>query len=261
MAFRPLTQDLRQTLGRRVLISGPPNSRKTTSLHTWPRPNHIMSYPGEKGHDSIDLTMEGIHAYIWEFDEVTKVSPAAVVTEIENTTWKILGGKQYGPITTFSGDGLHKLYGWYYLRARNELEGANIPDDTKDARAYGMAHDDFTLYLTKVNQSKVPYVVFTVWDGKEPDSPELKSKSPTHIFPDLPGKMAKRIMGEFSVVLYANVGLPKGPGQSAPAMWQLQPAGSVWGAGVKIPARLAMGLPQTVPQDWATLEKLLTDAR
>ena len=257
MGFRVLAPSVSSSLGSRVLICGGPNKRKTDSLHTWPRPLHIVSFPGEKGYNTIDTAQEGVHAYIWEFDDVTKASPHAIIDEVERLSWQILGG-QKGPITTFAGAGLHKLYGCYYLRARLDLDSSNIAEDVKDARAYGRSHDDFTLYLTRVNQSTVPHAVFTVWDGKEPDKEGVKG-SPAHIWPELPGKMAKRIMGEFNVVLNAQIeGVLPGPTK---AWWQLQPGGFVWGAGVKIPARFAAKLPQRVEQNWTVLKAALDAAQ
>lgn len=259
MAFKRLNES-HVEVGRRVLVSGPPNSRKTSSLMTWPRPIHILSFPGEKGHSSIPLDEPGVSAYVWEDEDVTKYSPTAVVNEVESATWKILAGKS-GEIVSFAGDGLHKLYGWYYGKARADLQASsNLPDDVIDARAYGLAHDNFTLYLTKVAHSTVPFVVFTVWEGKELDDSDAK-KGPSHIYPDLPGKMAKRIMGEFSVVVYSEVGLPPAPDKPAPATWQLLPSGKVWGAGVKIPAKLAQKLPAKIAQDFPTLQKVLQGSK
>jgi hypothetical protein len=236
----------------RALIVGPPNSRKTTSLLTWPGPQGIVSYPGEKGYASIPVGRDGLTAYVWEDDVVTKTSPTALVKEIETCTFDLLARKTE-PLTTFCGDGLHKLYGAYINEASN---GAYAAGDDFEAKLYSRAHESFLHYLNRVMHSKVPYVVFTCWDGKEADNPEAGSKSPTHIYPDLPGKMAKRIMGEFSVVLYASVSPPI-PGQPQKATWQLQPGGKVWGAGVKLPPDIAAKLPKEVAQDWSALEPML----
>lgn len=252
MPFKQLTADAWQQGLRRSLIVGPPNSRKTTSLFTWPRPIGLISYPGEKGFASIPVGEPGVNAFVWEDDVVTKTSPSALVKEIETASFELLAGK-HGEITTFAGDGIHKLYSAYLNEATN---GAYSNGDDFEPRMYGRAHEAFLHYLNRVMHSKVQYVVFTVWDGREADNPEAGSKSPTHIFPDLPGKLAKRIMGEFSVVLYAEVSPPV-PGQTQKATWQLQPGGKVWGAGVKLPVALAAKLPSKVPQDWKQVEPLL----
>lgn len=248
-------------VGRRVLISGPPNSRKTSSLHTWPfdadEGLHIVCYPGEKGWDSIDTSIPGVHAYVWKIEDPAKASPFQVVKEVEDITAQILTGK-FGKVKTFAGDGLHKLYGWYYRREYDKLAASGGDHEKISGRAFGLAHDEFQHYLHRTCHTSCPYMAFTVWDGREKDNPEDKaSNAPTHIFPDLPGQMAKRIMGEFSVVVYASVGLPPGPGKPAPASWQLLPSGKVWGAGVKVPAARAKGLPTTCEQDFKALERLL----
>ena len=250
-------------VARRVGISGPPNSFKTTSLLTWPRPIHIISYPGEKGWETIPVGIEGVHSYVWEIEDPSKVTSASVVAEVEKLTLEILVGKR-GPITTFAGDGIHKLYDWYYKRARVELEDVpNMTDDQKDIRAYGNpqsgAFKGFLDYLHKVLGSTVPYVAMTMWEDPEKDDPADKSRTaPMHVFPALPGKIAKRIVGEFSVMVYAEVTSPvadlKG---DVKGTWQIRPGGKVWGVGVKAPLEIAKALPKNIPQDFPTLERLL----
>ena len=249
-------------IARRVLISGPPNSFKTTSLLTWPRPIHIISCPGEKGWETIPVGVEGVHSYVWEIEDPTKVTSASVVAEVDKLILDILTGKK-GPVTTLALDGLHKLYDWDYKQARMELEDAQLSDDMKDIRAYGNAqggaYKHFLDRLHKMLASTVPYVVCTVWEDPEKDDPQDKSKNaPMHVFPALPGKIAKRIVGEFSTVVYAEVSSPvadlKG---EVKGTWQIRPGGKVWGVGVKAPLDIAVKLPKSIPQDFPTLERLL----
>ena len=250
MPFKPLTSEAWKQGLSRVLIVGPPNSRKTTSLFTWPGPWGLVSYPGEKGYASIPAGREGLSAFVWEDDVAAKTSPSALVKEIESCTFDLLAK---GGITTFLGDGLHKAYAAYINEASN---GAYAAGDEFDAKCYSRSHEAFLHYLNKIMVSKVRYVTFTCWDGKEADDPDAGSKGGSHIYPDLPGKLAKRIMGEFSVVLHAAVSPPI-PGQPPKATWQLQPYGKVWGAGVKVPVEIASKLPQKFEQDWQKLEPLL----
>ena len=258
MGFEKLDPDEWLKSLSRVLITGPPNTRKTTSLATWPRPIHIISYPGEKGASSIPVEEEGINAYVYKEDDISKSSPGAIVKEIEKMTIEILTGA-HGPIATFAGDGLHKLYELYYQREHRALIEA-YPGDDEDklaGRAYGNAHKEFLLYLTKTSYAKIDNAVFTVWDGLDRDDPEAK-RGPTHIYPDLPGKMARRIVGEFSVVLFAKLGLPQPDSSKQRASWQIQPVGKIHGCGVKIPAHIAAKLPKEVPfQDWKRLLPVL----
>ncbi len=240
--------------GRRVLISGPPNTLKTTATFTWPAHRQHVSYPGEKGYETIPRTSPDMTPWIWEFEDPSKLSPHSVVSEVEKLTTEILSG-MHGECTTYVGDGLHKLYTWYFERRWLDL---GQTEETM-GRAYGGAHRDFSAYLNKVLQSPVPYVVCTVWEGRTRDDPDNRSKqAPSHIFPDLPGEMAKRIVGEFSVVLYSECDTPD-PKGVIKARWQIRPAGKVWGVGVKLPPEMAARLPNKLePPDFRKLEPLLT---
>lgn len=253
MPFKPLDKDAWVTSLSRTLISGPPNTRKTTSLLTWPRPIHILVYPNEGGAASIPADLEGVNAYVYHEDELS--TPGNVVKEVEQLTADILTGK-FGECATFAGDGLHKYYDMYYQREFAALCLANptMDEDKLIGRAYGNAHKEFLHYIGQVKRSSVSNVVFTLWDGKEKDDPDNKSKNaPTHIYPDLPGQLAKRVMGEFSVVLYA-IFNPEGRGVPK---WQIQPTGNVWGAAVKVPPDIAAKLPQEFKQDWQELVPVL----
>src|SRR5229473_2064730 len=225
MPFKQLDKDTWKKGVSRTLIVGPPNSFKTTSISTWPRDIHWISYPGEKGHSSIPAGDPGVHAYVWEADDLTKFSPSSVVTEIEKLTIEILTLK-HGPITTFAGDGLHKLYEFYLLQELAALkqvfggspEFAGATDEELEeklsGKAYGRAHSSFKHYLDIVGFSGVEHAVFTIWDGEEKDNPDNKRGGPSHVFPDLPGKMARRIMGEFPIVLASKITLPDPQGRS-----------------------------------------------
>ena len=258
MAFKPLDPEGWKKALRRVLLVGPPNSRKTSGLATWPGQKGYLVYPGETGHGSIDVTREDTKAFVWEEEIQKSLGPAALIKEIETATWDIIGGK-FGHFDVFNGDGIHKLYAAYINDASG---GAFAKGEDFDPKCYANAHEQFAFYLHKIMASPIAYVNFTCWDGREADDP-TQSKGTSHVYPDLPGKMAKRIMGMFSVVLYCEVGPPQAapaPGKPAPAQvatWQLAPGGKVWGAGVKVPPHIAKLLPQKVAQDWQKLEPLL----
>lgn len=269
MAFKRLSGDDRLPPARRVLISGAPNTLKTTAMLSWPKPIHIVSYPGEKGYETIPTGVDGIHSYVWQIDDITQVSPAAVVREVETLTMEILSGK-YGEVKTFAGDGLHKLYGWYYQAMFNDLLSTasarkDWDGDEEKIRgpAYGMTHGgadggSFGRYVTKTLQTLTPYVVMSLWEGATKDDPDDRRRTaPKHIFPDLPGMAAKRIVGEFGACLYSTVTLPDPQGRIS-GQWQLRPEGQVWGAGVKVSKEIAMKLPAKIPQDFLVLEELLS---
>lgn len=268
MGFIELDPNAWKAQASRTLIVGPPNTFKTTSIATWPRPIHWVSFPGEKGSSSIPVKEEGIKAYVWQEEDYKKFSPVDIIKAIEAITIEILTGAR-GECVTFAGDGVHKLYEHFFQQELHNLKlvfgnssdpkfqgmGDAELEEALTGKAYGAAHREFIHYLNKVSVSKVPNVVMTIWDGAERDD-AAATKGPSHIFPDLPGKMAKRIMGEFAVVLYSEVSLPD-PQGNRKGTWQLRPGGKVWGAGVKVPPDIAKKLPEKVEQNWAKLHPLL----
>lgn len=260
---------------RRILISGSTGMRKTTAALTAPKPLHIMSYPGEKGYDTIPLDNPGIKPYIWEYEPMevevneagveilkNKTSSSKVLQQVRMETNKILSGV-YGPCTTFVGDGLHKLYQYFLDKAAGGLyfTGGEI-----EGKHYGVAGIEFMEYINTVCHSNVPVVIFTIWDADEKDRPLKPGEQQStykfvdvHKFPDLPGKLAKRILGEFSVTCGAVLKSPK-PGVPLEAYWQLSPGGDIHGVGVKIDAAIAKQLPQFIPANYDLLANLLMGA-
>lgn len=243
---------------RRVAIVGPPNSWKTTSIwhptKGWPRPLHIISLPGEHGAASIQ-TGNGVTADVWEEDE-KPISAIAMRSQVIKRTLECLATPG---LQTLVLDGFHKLYGIIF---EAELEGLktaypNQDEETLTGRAYGGAHKITYQFIRKLHSSTMPYTVVTFWAGREKDNPDDNSKKPSmHQWPDLPGQMAMRIVGEFGLVLFSKPGQEIAPGRYSPGTWQTRPQGTVWGAGMKLPPEIAAGIPTIVPQDWPALEKL-----
>ena len=271
--FLELNEETWEFAISRDLRVGPPNTGKSQSLLTNERPTIVISYPGEKGITTFPKNEPDFKVFFWKEDDMTKNKPSTIIKEVESLTLDILAGKK-GPFHSFCGDGLHKLYSHFWLRefnflmqTKSELLGKVKRDGTitteEDFRlqAYGNenygASRSFMDYITMVYQSSAKHVTFTCWEGVEMDAPELRSKSPTHIFPDFPGKLAKRIMGEFAIVLYASLTNPDPQGKQR-AFWQLRPGGKVWGAGIKMPSSVRDNIPASIEQDWAELWLYLT---
>jgi len=255
MPFKPLDKNSWVKSLSRTLISGPPNSRKTTSLMTWPRPIFILVYPNEGGAASIPVA-DDIDAVVYEEDEQS--TPGQVIRDIETMTSEVISGK-LGDYKTFAGDGIHKLYRCYFESEYKTLVSLypNTDEDKLIGRAYGNAHNQFLNYIGKVKRSSIDNVAFTVWDGREKDNEDdTRRGATTHIYPDLPGQLAKRIMGEFSVVLYSI--LPPGSdNKTITPKWQIQPTGKIWGAAVKVPPEIAVDLPLEFEQNWDKLLPVL----
>ena len=124
-----------------------------------------------------------------------------------------------------------------------------------DPRCYGKAHRLIWEYVNLVAASNVPWRVFTSWSELEKDDPTDKSlNGPSHIMPDLPGKAARRVLGEVSVVLHATTNAKN------EYVWQTKPGQKVWGAGIKGNAEVVAKVPAMIPQDFAGLDKWLTGA-
>ena len=247
--FRELTEVEWDRASRRWLLSGPPNSGKTTSFRTFPQPVIVQSYLMEKGYSSI----QGVNrAFVpRDFDPLEVPNWQSVINDTQKLTAEIISGK-YGECKTFAGDGLHKLFEAYLAAATG---GASIRGEEFEAKLYMNAANRFFGYVNMVYNSKVPIAVFTVWDGLEKDNPEDRDKHATsHIFPELPGKSAKRIMGEFAVALGTKI---EGTGKAARYLWQTKPQGRVWGAGMKIPVEVYEKIPDFVTQDYNVLAPYL----
>jgi len=276
MPFKRLNNDLWRKMVRRVLLIGGPNTYKTTSIvQTFTRPLHILSYPGEKGTGVIPYDQPDLTADIWEVDDFKKENVSALtIREIEETTWEILA---MPGLETFAGEGLHKLASMYWNREYQKLLVSNeaaiaqgktdrngqLISEAIKLQAYGNenygATREILAYISKVCQSSVPNVVFTCWEGVEAGetgNAKLDSNQNPHLFADLPGKLARKIVGEFGIVMYAEVGLPD-PKGNTPSSWQIKKHGKVWGVGTKLPLEIAVKLPTKVPQDWQKLLPLL----
>jgi hypothetical protein len=241
-----------------MLISGEPNTYKTTSLLTFPRPLVYLAYPGEKGHAVIPASEPDIFKYVWQTDDPTKPeSPTQVLADVRKVTTDALCGL-HGKDITFAGDGLHKLHG-YMLNA--VTSGAYFKGDEFEPRLYGRATEMFLSYLALVAHSTINVAVFTVWSGQEPDRTkkpgERAGDIPAHTYPELPGKLAKRIIGEFEIVVGSVLRSPK-PGAPLDGLWQLRPEGDIRGVGVKIAPDVAKALPVYCAADYRVLNTHLT---
>ena len=227
---------------RRVLINGAPLSGKTTSLRTWPAIRHIVVAPGELGFSSV-IPSEETKVYYWEFDPATTVVQyKRIWAELQVLIQEIVGGK-YGPVTTLALDGLHKIY---YV-----IQKAHGFTPTTDGKAYTEYHEKFTELMVNVLGSNIPYVVATCYDGQEPI--ELGS-SVTQIFPDLPGKMAKGVLGMFPVVLHSE---RTDESNKQRFVWRLRPQGKIKAVGLHLPPEISEKFPAEMAQDWREVEKIV----
>jgi len=265
MPFKRLEVDSTKPVASRVALFGPPASFKTTAIvTTWPRVYEdrdtmvVLSLPGEKGWETIPRNEPTLVSLVWEVEDIAKVSPHAVVKEVESTIAQAVSGT-YGKITTLALDGAHKLYPWYLQRAlldkvANAPQGWDGDEEKLVGPAYGQAHKDYGLLLTKVLASTVPYIVVTFWQSLEKDdADDLRRRAPKHIFPDLPGQMAKNVVGEFSATLFCETTPADMQGRSR-GTWLTRPEGRVWGACIKVPPEIGKKIPVRIPQHFGVLQ-------
>ena len=253
----PIIHEVSEELYRwsmsRVLIAGPPNSGKTGSSVTFGGPQHLLSYPGEGGINSIPK-VDFIKPYIWQDDPKARASSASVITEIWQVTTDIITGK-YGPCDVFFGDGAHRLYEYFVDKATGGDYFKGLVKD-KGWLPVGQAKVAFKEYLKMVKAApNVKTVVFTCWDGAELDkAPKDMSDlaGPKHILPGFVGQMAKEAMGEFSLILSSHRDISPVNGKVV-FYWQIKPQGEVHGAQIKIDPKRLEKLPVKVEQDWQAL--------
>lgn len=246
-----------QALRNRILLVGPPNTGKTASLETFVGPEERIAYiqlPGEQGAGTFPAKKFGDRAVVFvdKTDDPTKVDWVREVSGLKQLSIDIITGK-YGKIDVVALDGLHK--GWDIFLAK-ATGGASAKTLDFDAKLYVDAGKEFVvswlhMFFRAVTAGKIKRVVATIWDGREKDDPDDKSKTAaSHLFPELPGKLAKGIVGEFGVVLGAGV---QGVGGGAKFQWQTRPFGKVGGVGIKVPKDIAAKIETFIPQDWALL--------
>jgi hypothetical protein len=243
---------------RRLLINGGPNMRKTTVALSAPKPLGIISLPGEKGFDSIPHDDPEIIPYVWQLGENEKLDSTRVVKQVFDLSTDLIAGK-HGEITTFVGDGLHKFFEYIM---DDVTDGAWFAGAEFEPKLYALAYRRFEEYLSKVMHSIIPVVIFTIWDGDAADRKkrqgEKASDVPTSIMPDLPGQAARKIMGEFSMVVHQSLRQPK-PGEKPVAYWQTSPSTEIKGCGIKGPIHITSKIPQFIPADYAAFDKLWRD--
>ncbi len=268
----PLVQQSEPDYGC-IWVAGPPNVGKTTSLRTCTKPLGIISVPGEKGHSSAPYG-EGVTHLRWEDDgtptkDRNTIYYMKIWREIENATIDMINGK-YGTLNTLVIDGIHKLYA-IGLAIATDGESARLQSafETKvndkgkevlvgefDPRCYGKSHNLMWEYVNMVASSKVPVRVFMSWADMDKDDKNDTSKNAAqHMMPDLPGKAARRVLGEVGVTFMAKVSA-KGE-----YVWQTKPGGDVAGAGIKGQVGVVDKIPMFIPQDFTGFAKLIQEAQ
>lgn len=216
----------------RPLWNGPPLSGKTTGTKTLPRPVHLVVVPGELGHSSV-MPEDDYTIHAWEVDhEAPLLKWQELWKELQQRVLEVLTGK-HGAVTSLVFDGLHRLYD---IIMRVEGWTPALVDDKEGGKQYVKYHALFTNFLSRALASSVPLVGATVYDGLEPIEPGSKI---TQIFPLLPGRMAKDVMGMFPVVFHTTT-------EAGRFYWQLKAVGKLQAAGMHVPVEIARKFPEKI---------------
>jgi len=243
----------------RVLIVGAPNTGKTASLETFVYDGERIAYvqlPGEQGAGTFPFHKFGDRcvAFMDRRPDPTKTDWIAELKSMKQLMVDVITGK-YGKIDVLALDGLHKGHEVFLAKVTSG-ESARTLDF--DAKLYEDARKEMLAWLhmgfRAVTEGKLKRVVCTIWEGREKDDPDDKSKNAaSHLFPELPGKMAKGIVGEFGVVLGAKT---QGTGAGCKYLWQTRPYGKIGGVGIKAPKEVMAKIETDVLQDWKKLAPL-----
>ena len=279
MPFTRMTQDNTRT---RILISGTPNTGKTTSSETFITldSDHmiLLNCPGEKGTKSIPEHPQ-IEAYRYEIPEdLTPESSTAIVKDFKDLTNYAV--KQSPTILWI--DGIHKLYPLMMndLSAGQFFDEGIVTQQTKGGEldvtgnTYGRCHYLFGSYLSSLYDSRIPLVVVTAWEDWENRDENLTKEQQKNavkqLWPMLPGKMAKLIVGEFDARISARVerrcfhkDCESSKNSRDHFVWQVLPKNDVAGVGIKGLRKIPKALAERpfIHQEWSVLKELMEHCR
>lgn len=253
-----MTGSRRAAKQSRVMVFGAPNSGKSTAAaFTSIKPAVLLSVPGEHGWAAVPEGVPGLIPLVWDNDTAGSQTSESIKKEVETEVKRVITGaydQEFGKVRTLIIDGYHKMYG-HYLNIGTA--GKYNAGEDFEARLYTRAHRMSDAFLDLCLDSSIEFVTFTVWDGREPDKAGVAG-GPAHLWPDLPGKAAKEMVGKFSVVCFSRC---TQQGTKKVWDWLLKPNNDVWGTSVKMDARLASKLPESCPQNFKTLYEVIGAAQ
>lgn len=298
----PMVVKTSQHTRTRTLISGFSMSGKTHSLLTFIYGPYdvtdeteyadAMSYAQEQGKHMVVLTMPGetgsrtlpdANDYITPMyfevasDEDMRSAEWSrhALAELAQTEKEVLRNKP----DIMVWDGLHALAmhqfndiskGEYLagLDMNASPEGGRV-NPYRAANLYDRLCNTFGQTMASIYNTQVPNVVCTVWEdwkGQQSDSERAKGIEATrYLWPDIPGKMATRIVGMFdarvsarleNTCIYADCDDKKHAQKHY--VWQFAQAGDVMGVGVKgLTMRKSWRATPFIHQNWHDLKVLM----
>lgn len=247
-----------QPTKQRILISGKPNTGKSSSLSGFDKRLAIVVAPGEQGTGSFS-DQEGVDHYL--ADNVLGWDTAEVMLSFQGLLYRLIDSQEY---QTIAIDGIHKVHECFINIASN---GAKFNGVAFDNRIYGLAHDMFKAFVGELFYANTPMIVYTCWCEMEFVDQDLSvgQKQDRRVMPALGGKMALDIMGLLNT---GSVHAMKGYDCEQPGckfvgknkkehyLWQLEPDGINGDCGLKLP-RHTLQIPKTIHQDWQVLKQII----
>jgi hypothetical protein len=224
----------------RILISGFPNSGKTTSLPTFlygpydywsenaeehekavkqanDKKMVILVAPGEFGTRSLPTNTEHITSYYYETTESDDVRSARWSTEALsqfNSIWKEVVDSKPDILVI---DGLHAL--WTHIMNRitegDYLNGVDLNMNPRTGqqvqfRAAGFhsrTHNTFNQYVAGLYTSSIQTIIATTWEDWQSGTSEGQKPgdiaATRYLWPAIGGKMAQEVVGKFDARLSA----------------------------------------------------------
>lgn len=258
----------------RLLISGEPNTGKTTSIPTFlygmydynedkqrsdaesvadGKSMVIISCPGEVGNRSLLPDTPQLNSYYFEYDphEKNKMEQSS---HLLMEFWGLFKETEKNKPDYLFVDGIHQLYDHMMIKITNGLyaRGEDLaydPDTGKSNKYrasafYNTAYRTFGQVLSELYASPIPFVGVTVWEeyrgGDDENVTSVGIDAQRYLWPDLPGRTAKRIVGRFDARISAKVhtecihkNCPDDKNCSEHHVWQFIPKNTVRGVGIK----------------------------
>jgi hypothetical protein len=214
----------------------------------------ILTCPGEFGTRSLPIADGNIDSYSYsapEGDDATSVTWSQhALAEFYKLSSDVI--KEQPDILVI--DGLHCLWEQRmniitdgdYLRGTdlNVNSRTGNVDPYRSAKFHEQAHNSFGQYLAGLNLCSVPVIIGTTWeDWKSATTDGAKPgdiASTRYLWPDIPGKMATRIVGKWDARLSARLekrcyhaDCKDSAAGVEHHVWQVLPKNDVVGVGIK----------------------------
>lgn len=252
---------------RRIQLCGPPYSGKTTGAMTLPPPRAYLVVPGEFGATSLPADDPETKVYTWPQYSPDN-NPQEGLRLFNQTAEEVRIGK-HGQFRSVIVDGGH-VYAELTMKALGWT--AYTLDDDMGSRQYPKYYDAIMKFFKRMAapDNGIEFFCMTCYDGREAaeDAQGARIKKQTMIWPEMPGKLAKLIMGAFPCTYHTE----RIPGNPVDLFyWRLRPQGMMQAAGMHIPPRILAKLPASIEVKvdlatgvvgggWQTLERLIAEA-